>query len=108
MKAAGMDGLELECYGHLMDQFISPATNTLDGPYGGSLDNRLRFAFDVLGEIRKRVGPEFIVGIRYTADEDMENGITKAEGMEISRRFKTSGWWTTSTSSAAISKPMRP
>ncbi len=91
MKAAGMDGLELECYGHLMDQFISPATNTLDGPYGGSLDNRLRFAFDVLGEIRKRVGPAFIVGIRYTADEDMENGITKAEGMEISRRFKTSG-----------------
>jgi 2,4-dienoyl-CoA reductase-like NADH-dependent reductase (Old Yellow Enzyme family)/thioredoxin reductase len=91
MKAAGMDGLELECYGHLMDQFISPATNTLDGPYGGTLDNRMRFAFDVLGEIRKRVGPEFIVGIRYTADEDMENGITKAEGMEISRRFKTSG-----------------
>jgi 2,4-dienoyl-CoA reductase-like NADH-dependent reductase (Old Yellow Enzyme family)/thioredoxin reductase len=91
MKAGGMDGLELECYGHLMDQFISPATNELDGPYGGSLDNRLRFAFDVLREIRKRVGQEFIVGIRYTADEAMEGGITKAEGMEISRRLKTSG-----------------
>jgi 2,4-dienoyl-CoA reductase-like NADH-dependent reductase (Old Yellow Enzyme family) len=43
MQAAGMDGIELEAYGHLMDQFWSPLTNTLDAPYGGSLDNRLRF-----------------------------------------------------------------
>ena len=91
MKAGGMDGLELECYGHLMDQFISPATNTLDGPYGGNLDGRLKFAFDVLREIRSRVGENFIVGIRYTADEQMENGITKEDGFEMSRRFKASG-----------------
>lgn len=91
MQAAGMDGIELECYGHLMDQFISPATNTLEGPYGGSLDNRLRFAFDTLREIRKRVGEKFLVGIRYTADEVMDGGTTKAEGMEISRRLKNSG-----------------
>lgn len=92
MKAAGMDGIELECYGHLLDQFISPATNELDGPYGPqSIDSRLRFLFDTLREIRKRVGPEFIVGVRYTADEVMENGITKADGLEISRRLKTSG-----------------
>lgn len=91
MKAAGMDGIELECYGHLMDQFISPATNELEAPYGGSLDNRLRFAMDTLREIRTRVGPEFIVGIRYTADEVMEGGTAKEEGLEISRRFKNSG-----------------
>ena len=92
MKAAGMDGIELECYGHLLDQFISPATNELDGPYGPqSIDSRLRFLFDTLREIRKRVGPEFIVGVRFTGDEVMENGITKADGLEISRRLKTSG-----------------
>jgi N-methyl-L-proline demethylase len=91
MKAAGMDGIELECYGHLLDQFISPATNTLEAPYGGSLDNRLRFLFDTLREIRKRVGDEFIVGIRYTADEAMDGGTTKGDGMEISRRLKSSG-----------------
>ena len=92
MKAAGMDGIELECYGHLLDQFISPATNQLDGPYGPqSIDSRLRFLFDTLREIRKRVGPEFIVGVRFTGDEVMENGITKADGLEISRRLKTSG-----------------
>ncbi len=91
MKAGGMDGIELEAYGHLMDQFWSPLTNELDGPYGGSLDNRLRFAFDVLREIRKRVGPDFIVGIRYSGDEMLEGGLEKEDGLEISRRLKDSG-----------------
>jgi N-methyl-L-proline demethylase len=91
MKAAGMDGIELECYGHLLDQFISPSTNTLDGQYGGSLENRLRFLFDTLREIRKRVGDKFIVGVRYTADETMEGGTTEQDGFEISRRLRSSG-----------------
>lgn len=91
MQAGGMDGVELEAYGHLIDQFISPVTNELDGPYGGSLDNRIRFAFDVLGAIRKRVGNDFILGLRYTADERLPGGTDKAEGIEISRRLKDSG-----------------
>jgi len=91
MKAGGMDGIELQAYGHLMDQFWSPLTNELDGPYGGSIDNRLRFTFDVLTEIRKRVGPDFIVGVRYTGDEDLEGGLTKEDGLSISKRLKDSG-----------------
>ncbi|WP_404405181.1 FAD-dependent oxidoreductase [Pelagibacterium halotolerans] len=91
MKAGGMDGIELQAYGHLMDQFWSPLTNELDAPYGGSLENRLRFTFDVLKEIRKRVGPDFIVGVRYTGDEMLEGGLTKADGLDISRRLKESG-----------------
>ena len=47
MQAAGLDGIELEAYGHLIDQFWSPLTNDLDAPWGGSLDDRLRFTFDV-------------------------------------------------------------
>src|SRR6476620_8330199 len=43
MRAGGMDGIELECYGHLIDGFWSPATNMRTDEYGGSLDNRLRF-----------------------------------------------------------------
>ena len=91
MKAAGLDGIELEAYGHLLDQFYSPLTNTLDAPYGGSLDNRLRLTFDVLSEIRSRVGPDFILGIRYTADEALSGGLTEDDGLEISRRLKESG-----------------
>ncbi|KSV67014.1 FAD-dependent oxidoreductase [Ensifer adhaerens] len=91
MKAGGMDGVELEAYGHLIDQFTSPLTNELDGPYGGSLDNRLRFCFDVFRAMRERVGSDFILGVRYTADECLPGGTGKAEGLEISRRLKESG-----------------
>ncbi|MXN45323.1 NAD(P)-binding protein [Shinella kummerowiae] len=91
MKAGGMDGVELEAYGHLIDQFTSPLTNELDDPYGGSLDNRMRFCLDVFRAIRKRVGDDFILGVRYTADECLPGGTGKAEGLEISRRLKESG-----------------
>ncbi|OQP87414.1 N-methylproline demethylase [Rhizobium rhizosphaerae] len=91
MKAGGMDGVELEAYGHLIDQFASPLTNELDGPYGGSLDNRLRFCFDVFKAMRARVGDDFILGVRYTADECLPGGTDKADGLEISRRLKESG-----------------
>lgn len=90
MKAAGVDGIELEAYGHLLEQFWSPLTNDLPPPYGGSLDNRLRFTFEVLRAIRDRVGPEFIVGLRYTGDEQTPGGTTKDEGLEISRRLRDS------------------
>ena len=92
MKEGGMDGIELQVYGHLLDQFWSPLTNDLDGPYGGqTLDSRLKLVFDVLRGIRKRVGDNFIVGLRYTADEAEAGGITPEEGIEISRRLTDSG-----------------
>uniref|UniRef100_UPI003AA7EE4D oxidoreductase n=1 Tax=Tritonibacter scottomollicae TaxID=483013 RepID=UPI003AA7EE4D len=86
MKAGGMDGIELQAYGHLIDQFWSPLTNDLSGPYGAdNLENRLRFPMDVLSAIRKRVGDAFIVGMRFTADEVQKGGITAEEGLEITR-----------------------
>jgi 2,4-dienoyl-CoA reductase-like NADH-dependent reductase (Old Yellow Enzyme family)/thioredoxin reductase len=91
MVAAGLDGLELQAYGHLMDQFWSPLTNELDAPYGGSLDNRVRFTFDVLREIRRRIGPKFILGVRYTADELLEGGLNSEHGLDISNRLAKSG-----------------
>ena len=91
MQAAGMDGLEIQAYGHLMDQFWSPLTNHLDAPYGGNMDNRLRFTFEVLAAIRKAVGPDFILGVRYTGDEDLPGGFGPQEGLEISKRLKDSG-----------------
>src|SRR5271168_1948354 len=48
VRAANLDGVELEAYGHLIDQFWSPLTNTMENPYGGSVDNRLRFTFELL------------------------------------------------------------
>ncbi|WP_167646588.1 NADH:flavin oxidoreductase [Mameliella alba] len=92
MQAGGMDGVELQVYGHLLDQFWSPLTNDLDGPYGGrTLESRMQLLNDVLDGIRKRVGTEFIVGLRYTADEAETGGITPEEGIEISKRLAAGG-----------------
>ncbi|WP_426035874.1 FAD-dependent oxidoreductase [Cypionkella sp. TWP1-2-1b2] len=91
MKEAGLDGVEFECYGHLMDQFMSPFTNSLAAPYGGSLENRARFAMDVLTACRKRVGENFLLGVRYTADEVEQGGISADEGIAIGKMFRDSG-----------------
>lgn len=91
MKAAGVDGIELEAYGHLLEQFWSPLTNDLDGPYGGSLENRLRFTMEVLAAIRKRCGEDFIVGLRYTGDQVLPGGMTRDEGFQVSHMLKDSG-----------------
>ena len=91
MQAAGLDGVEFECYGHLMDQFMSPFTNSLAAPYGGSLENRARFSMEVLAACRKRVGEKFLLGVRYTADEVEQGGITADEGITIGKMFRDSG-----------------
>ena len=91
MKEAGLDGVEFECYGHLLDQFMSPFTNALPAPYGGSLENRARFAMEMLAAVRKRVGDTFLLGMRYTADEAEAGGIDANEGVAIGKMFRDSG-----------------
>jgi len=92
MKAGGMDGIELQVYGHLLDQFWSPLTNDLVGPYGAdTLENRMQFPLDVLNAVRNRVGKEFIIGFRYTADEAKKGGLTAKDGLDISKRLSETG-----------------
>lgn len=91
MQAAGLDGIELECYGHLLDGFWSPATNLRKDDYGGSLENRLRFTYRVLDAIRAAVGPDFIMGLRLVCDEDWERGLSREDGIEIARRLVATG-----------------
>ena len=91
MQAGGMDGIELEAYGHLMDQFWSPLTNTLDAPYGGSVEQRVQFTLDVLAAIRQRVGDEFIIGVRACTDELLDRGLSKEDGLQIAQILKATG-----------------
>jgi N-methyl-L-proline demethylase len=91
VKDASLDGLELECYGHLIDQFWSPATNRRDDDYGGSLANRMRFGMEVFSAIRKRVGDNFLVGARMVCDEDWDRGLSREEGVSIAKRLAASG-----------------
>ncbi len=91
VKAAGLDGFEITAYGHLFDQFLSPLTNERTDEYGGSLENRMRFGFEVLEAVRERVGPDYIVGLRMVCDEDADGGISREEGLTIAHTFAASG-----------------
>ncbi len=91
MQVAGMDGVEIECYGHLADCFHSPATNRRSDEYGGSLDNRLRFGLRLFRAIREAVGPDFIVGPRLSCDEEWDKGLSREDGVEIARRLVATG-----------------
>ena len=91
-KQGGLDGVEIEAYGHLLDAFWSPLTNQRTDAYGGSLENRMRFSLEVLEEIRRQVGGEYIVGIRMVCDEDVEGGLRLEESLKIAERLhETSG-----------------
>lgn len=83
MQRSGFDGLEVHIgHGHLIQQFLSPATNNRTDKYGGLLVNRIRFAEEVLSEIIKSV-PDFVVGIRISADEFLPNGLDPSQMVEI-------------------------
>lgn len=91
MKAAGLDGVELESYGHLLDAFWSPYQNRREDAYGGDFDSRFTFFWQVVDAIRAEVGPDFIVGVRLAPDEKFDRGITPELGQEICRRIDASG-----------------
>lgn len=84
MVEAGMDGIELHWgHGHLLQQFLSPLSNDRDDDYGGSVDNRMRFPLEVLRAVREAVGPDFCVGIRISAEEYIDGGLTLEMSREI-------------------------
>ena len=91
-ETAGLDGIELCATSHLIDQFWTPLVNQRTDEYGGSIDNRLRFTFDVLEAIRETVGNEFLLGIRMIANEDQIGGLTIEESKEIAQKIAESGF----------------
>ena len=91
MQAGGMDGIELQSYGHLLDAWWSPATNQRSDEWGGDLDSGLRFPWLVFEAVRDRVGPDFIVGLRTFVEESIPGGFGQETGLEILRRLEDSG-----------------
>ena len=76
-EAAGFDGIEVHgAHGYLIAQFMSPYSNKRTDEYGGNLINRMRFALEVVNDIRSKVSPNFIVGYRISADEFVAGGRT--------------------------------
>ncbi|MGO1974941.1 MAG: FAD-dependent oxidoreductase [Propionibacteriaceae bacterium] len=88
---AGLDGIELQHYGHLMDAFLSPLTNQRTDEFGGSLEQRMEFPRRVIRAVRKATGDDFIIGIRMSMDEDRPDGLQRAEALEALRHYVTDG-----------------
>ncbi len=83
-KAAGFTGVQVHgAHGYLVSQFLSPLTNQRSDRWGGSLDNRARFARTVLGEIRKSVGDDFPIGIKLNSADFQRGGFTEEESMRV-------------------------
>ena len=90
-KEGGLDGIETFAGAHLIGQFLSPATNRRIDKFGGSVENRCRFGLMVHEAIRKRVGGDFIVGIRFVIDEAGPHHLTFKDGLRIATIFEASG-----------------
>ncbi len=70
LKEAGVDGVEIHAVheGYLLDQFTLKYVNQRTDEYGGSLENRYRFAAEIVKEIKKVCGPDFPVSLRYSVE----------------------------------------
>ncbi|MSO65990.1 MAG: FAD-dependent oxidoreductase [Alphaproteobacteria bacterium] len=91
-RAGGLDGVELHGgHGNLIQQFLSPLTNLRRDAYGGSPKRRLRFALEVARAVRKAVGTDFTVGLRISAEEDHQGGLTVADTQIIVPALVTAG-----------------
>jgi hypothetical protein len=80
MQAAGIDGVEIVAsHGYLPSQFLNPRLNLRDDEYGGDLDGRLRFLREIITDVRSKVDAAFIVGLRISASEADDQGLTEQE-----------------------------
>jgi len=88
LKEGGFDGCEvMASHCHLIDQFWTPNANHRVDDYGGSVASRLRFGIEVIEAIRNRVGRDFIVGIRMTADDFVDGGLDSGLCQEIAGKL---------------------
>ena len=85
-REAGFDGLEVHLgHGHLLNQFLSPASNTRVDEYGGSEENRLRLSLEVVRAVREQLGQDATLGIRISGDEFLAGGLDVEDMARITR-----------------------
>ncbi|MBD9633320.1 FAD-dependent oxidoreductase [Pseudomonas sp. PDM19] len=83
LHAAGIDGVEVVAsHGYLPAQFLNPRVNRRSDGYNGDLDARLRFTREVIAAVRAATDPEFIIGLRISADERDPEGLTEDESLQ--------------------------
>lgn len=85
---AGFEGIEVHIgHGHLLHQFLSPAANTREDAWGGSLENRQRFPMEVVAAVADFAGGRVPVGIRTSVDDLMPGALGPEEQRQITARI---------------------
>ncbi len=91
-REAGADAVELHaCHGCLVSTFMSPLTNKRTDQYGGSVENRARFARRIVERMRQVVGQDFPIIVRMNASDDIEGGVSIEEAMEQAAILEKAG-----------------
>jgi len=91
-KEAGFDGVELHgAHSYLIGQFMSPHFNRRDDEYGGDFERRMRFPTEILRGIKKACGKDFPVGLKFSAWEEVPNGIDHELALKIAQRMADEG-----------------
>lgn len=84
VQSAGFDAVEIHAgHSYLICQFLSPVYNKRNDEFGGSIENRARFARMVIDSVRTEVGPMFPILLRISADELLEGGNTLEDTLKI-------------------------
>jgi 2,4-dienoyl-CoA reductase-like NADH-dependent reductase (Old Yellow Enzyme family) len=92
VREGDVDGVEISCIPPgMIGQFWSPLTNVRSDGYGGSLANRMRFGLEVLEAARREVGDDYLMGMRLSADEMKQGGLTNEDCVEIAAAYAESG-----------------
>ena len=92
LSVAGFDGVEIHgAHGYLVGGFLSPYSNKRRDAYGGSLDNRLRFLRNILRGIRQRLGADFPLIVRISADEFVDGGLDVVQSIEVAQHLEAEG-----------------
>lgn len=92
-KKSGFDGIEIHAaHGYLIAEFLSPYANKRTDQYGGCLVNRMRFLREIYTAVREKVGNEFPVTIRFSADEAVQGGRDISETRVIAKMFEEMGF----------------
>ena len=92
VKEAGADGVEIHmAHGYLICSFLSPFTNKRSDRYGGDVQGRSRLAVEVLQSVRSRIGPDFPIICRLSADEYLQGGLRIEETKQIAKTLEEKG-----------------
>lgn len=91
-KESGFDGIELHAgHGYLIAEFLSPFTNKRTDEYGGCFDNRVRILDEIYATVRKEVGEDYPIIIRFSGIEYVPGGRTEAESLELAIHLEELG-----------------